>query len=129
AEGRRRPKVVKPAARRDVVDHLQRVWGMSERRSCRLVRVWRATQRYRRRRNDHGELRVRLRELAAAYPRYGYWRLYRKLRRQGGVGNHKRGYRLYRGEELTGRKRTRERLARGRVPGPGPARPHQGGAL
>src|SRR5262249_6459784 len=125
AEGRRQPKVVKPAARRDVVGHLQRVWGMSERRSCRLVRVWRATQRYRRKLADSGELRVRLRELAAEYPRYGYWRLYRKLRRQGVMINHKRVYRLYREEQLTVRKRPRKRLARARVPASVPAAPNE----
>jgi len=89
------------------------------------VRVWRATQRYRRKLADSGELRVRLRELAAEYPRYGYWRLYRKLRRQGMMINHKRVYRLYREEQLTVRKRPRKRLARARVPASVPTAPNE----
>lgn len=89
------------------------------------MRVWRATQRYTRKRTDHGELRVRLRELAAEYPRYGYWRLYRKLRRQGVMINHKRVYRLYREEQLTVRKRPRKRLARARVPASVPRCPNE----
>jgi len=117
--------VVKPAARRDVVRFLQQVHGMSERRSCRLVRVWRATHRYKSRRKESGELRQRLRELAGEYPRYGYWRLYRKLRRQGVVVNHKRVYRLYREEGLSVRKRPRKRLARTRVPASVPIVPNE----
>lgn len=97
---------------------------MSERRSCRLIRVWRATQRYKTKRNDTGHLRQRLRDLASEYPRYGYCRLYRKLRRQGVVVNHKRVYRLYREEGLSVRKRPRKRLARARVPASVPIAPN-----
>lgn len=98
---------------------------MSERRSCRLVRVCRATQRYRRRRGGDDRLRARLRELATAYPRYGYWRLYRKLRREGLLINHKRVYRVYRDEGLIVRKRPRKRLARTRVAASVPGRPNE----
>lgn len=116
--------MVKPAARRDVVRFLQQTYGMSERRSCRLARVWRATHRYRSKGKDAGVLRQRLRELAAEYPRYGYWRLYRKLRREGTIVNHKRVYRLYREEGLSVRKRPRKRLARARVPASVPIAPN-----
>lgn len=116
---------MKPAARRDVVRFLQQLHGMSERRSCRLVRVCRATQRYVRKRNGDDRLRVRLRDLASTYPRYGYWRLYRKLRREGVVVNHKRVYRLYREEGLMVRKRPRKRLARARLMASVPSRPNE----
>lgn len=82
-------------------------------------------QRYQSKRPDQAPLRERLRELAAEYPRYGYWRLYRKLRRQGVVVNHKRIYRLYREEGLSVRKRPRKRLARARVPALVPIVPNQ----
>lgn len=116
--------MVKPAARRDVVRFLQEQHGMSERRSCRLVRVWRTTHRYKSKREGAVALRQRLRELAGEYPRYGYWRLYRKLRREGMVVNHKRIYRLYREEGLSVRKRPRKRLARARVPASVPIAPN-----
>ena len=116
--------MVKPAARRDVVRFLQQTWKMSERRSCRLTRVWRATHRYKSKRKDSGTLRQQLRDLAVKYPRYGYWRLYRKLRREGVVVNHKRVYRLYREEGLSVRKRPRKRLARARVPASVPIAPN-----
>ncbi len=89
------------------------------------MRVWRATQRYVGKRASHEPLRRRLRELAAAYPRYGYWRLYRKLRREGVKVNHKRVYRLYREEGLAVRKRPRKRLARARVPASVPMQPNE----
>lgn len=88
------------------------------------MRVWRATQRYESKRSGDDRLRGQLRELASAYPRYGYWRLYRKLRRRGVVVNHKRVYRLYRDEGLVVRKRPRKRLARARVAASVPSRPN-----
>jgi putative transposase len=46
-------------------------------------------------------LRRRIRELAAARVRYGYFRIYILLRREGWRINHKRVYRLYRAEGLS----------------------------
>ena len=73
---------------------------VSERRACRLIRLNRTTQRYRQRRDDQIALRVRLKELAAARPRYGYLRLHILLLREGWRINKKRVYRLYRLEGL-----------------------------
>ena len=47
---------------------------VSERRACGLVKVHRATCRYRRRRIENPHLRERLRELAATRRRFGYRR-------------------------------------------------------
>lgn len=56
-------------------------------------------------------LRGRIRELAAARVRYGYFRIYRLLRREGWAINHKRVYRLYRQDGLSMRlKRPRRRV-------------------
>jgi putative transposase len=46
--------------------------------------------RYRAIRNDQAMLRGRIRELAAARVRYGYFRIYILLRREGWCVNHKR---------------------------------------
>src|SRR5690242_2335946 len=102
------------ATRRRSVSHMEK-HGLSERRSCRLARVSRSSQRYRPRREGQQWLRQKLRELAEQYPRRGYWRLYRKLRRAGIVVNHKRVHRLYKEEGLQVRKRGRKRVARARV--------------
>src|SRR5215204_7682975 len=81
------------------------------------------------RRNPYREeesLRRRLRELAAARPRFGYRRLHVLLRREGVIVNHKRVERLYREEGLAVRRRRRKRVARdGRGRAAVPGRPNQ----
>jgi putative transposase len=89
-----------------VTDH-----GLSERRACGLVGLGRSTKRYRHRRIDASSLVVRLRELAAEYPRYGYRRLHALLRREGQRVNRKRIQRLYREEGLAVRRKRRKQIA------------------
>lgn len=50
---------------------------------------------------DQAPLRLRIRDLAAARVRYGYFRIYILLRREGWLVNHKRVYRLYREDGLS----------------------------
>lgn len=100
-------------------------YGVSERRGCRLMGLARSTWQYRSGRPDDGELRERLRELAAKLPRYGYKRLCRRLRRNGVVVNHKKIYRLYREEGLMVRKRARKRLVRRAEKPVLPSRPNE----
>ena len=85
--------------------------GLSERRACGLCSLHRSTKRYRHRRDPDTVLRERLRALAAAYPRYGYRRLWVLLRREGHRVNRKRVQRLYRQENLAVRRKRRKRLA------------------
>jgi putative transposase len=117
--------VVKPAARRAVVRFLIETYQLSERRSCRIARVSRSSHRYVHRREQQEWLRQRLRELAEQFPRHGYWRLYRKLRRAGIAVNHKRVHRLYREEGLLVRKRPHKRVARPRAELPPATQPNQ----
>lgn len=116
-----------PAQRRAAVAWVRERHALSERRACRLVGIGRSTLRYRPRgRADDGAMRRRLRELAAARPRFGYRRLHVLLRREGVIINHKRVERLYRAEGLAVRRRTRKRVARdGRGRAALPARPNQ----
>jgi putative transposase len=93
--------VVKPVVRREVAGHLQKAYGISERRACSATGFQRSSQRYRKRSDPQVELRMRLKELAAARVRYGYRRLHIRLRREGWPVNHKRTYRLYREEGLS----------------------------
>lgn len=102
---------MKPAQRRAAVGYAQEQLGLSQRRACQLVGSVRATIRYQRRsRGDEAIVRMRLRELAAQRPRFGYRRLHVLLRREGIVVNHKRGERLYREEGLAVRRRARKSL-------------------
>jgi putative transposase len=98
----------------------------SQRRACGLIGLAPKTYRYRSRRPDDGELRRRLRELAAERRRFGYRRLLILLRRDGVVVNHKRLFRLYREERLTVRRRGGRKRALGtRAPMTIPQAPNQ----
>ena len=101
--------MVTPSRRREVVSYLRTAYDVSERRACRTVGMSRASYRYRSVADPQSELRVRLRDLAAARVRYGYRRLWVLLRREGYTVNHKRIYRLYREEGLAIRTKTPRR--------------------
>ena len=97
--------MVRPAAKREGVAHLQAELGLSERRTCSIVNADRPMVRYRSRRPPDTELRTQLRELANERKRFGYRRLFVLLRQQGEPSGINRIYRLYREEGLTVRKR------------------------
>lgn len=80
-----------------------------ERQICRAFRFARTSIRYQSIAPDQAPLRSRIRELAAARPRYGYQRIYILLRREGWKVNHKRVLRLYRLEGLSLRMRRPKR--------------------
>ena len=105
--------MVTPAAKREAVAHLRSAFDMSERRACRTIGCVRMTVRYRCRRPDDAELRVRLRSLAHVRRRFGYRRLHVLLRREGFTVNHKRLFRLYREERLMVRRRGGRKRALG----------------
>jgi putative transposase len=98
--------VVTPSCRRDVVQHLQQAYQVSERCACRATGFPRSTQRYCSQAAPQVELRLRLKELAATRVRYGYRRLHVLLRREGFPVNVKRVYRLYKEEGLVIRAKT-----------------------
>lgn len=99
---------------------MQRAYTISERRACSATGFHGSSQRYRKRSDPQTELRMRLKDLAAARVRYGYRRLHILLRREGWPVNQKRVYRLYREEGLTIRsklpRRKRQSAARTRDP-------------
>jgi len=83
--------VVRPAARKEVVGHLQDTYGISQRRACRLVPISRKAVNYLPTRPvQDAELVKRLKALAEQYPRYGYLMLHAFLRREDLVINKKR---------------------------------------
>ena len=105
--------MVRPAAKREAVAHLQAAMSLSERRACFIVSADRKMIRYRSRRPPETELRGRLRELANERRRFGYRRLFILLRREGEPSVVNRIYRLYREEGLAVRKRRSRRRADG----------------
>jgi transposase InsO family protein len=93
-----------------VVDRI----GLSQRRSCILIGIDRASCRYRTRREPEEELRAKLVELARERPRWGYRTLCDVLRRER-VVNHKKVHRLYKLEGLHVRRRRRKRVVAGKL--------------
>lgn len=80
---------------------MRTVFGVSERRACRVIQMARSSQRYRsHRRTSEPPLTRRIVELATQYGRYGYRRITALLRREGWAVNHKRVERLWRREGL-----------------------------
>jgi putative transposase len=103
--------MVKPAAKRRLVEHLVERFRVSRRKVCGLVLLCRATFYYRSHRKDETPIRMRMRELAHERPRWGYLRLHVLLRREGWKVNKKRTYRIYREEGLSVRTKQRKKRA------------------
>jgi putative transposase len=101
-------------------------FGLSTRRACDLVGLWRATYRYRCKKADDGVLRQRLKYLAEQRRRFGCHRLHVILKREGLVINHKRTERIYREEGLSLRlKKRKKKIGMVRVKLPEPKRVNQ----
>ena len=100
-----------PGARRIAVSYTVESFGLSTRRCCRLVGMWRATYAYQPEDKDDEVLRVRLRELAEQRRRFGCPRLHVMLKRESLVVNHKRTERIYREEGLSLRLKKRKKKA------------------
>ncbi len=87
-------------------------FGLSERRSCGIIELWRSTFQYKPIiRPDEDTIRKRLKELAEKRRRFGCARLHVLLKREGFVINHKRTERIYREEGLSLRIRRRRKMA------------------
>lgn len=114
--------MVKPASKKLIVRHLISAFKFSERVACKLAGLSRTAFRYKTRTRSDVDLRKRLKELAAAYPRYGYLLLHGLLKNEGLVQNKKRTYRIYTEEKLQVRTKKRKKLQRPRVIMPAPSR-------
>ena len=95
--------------RRQVVEQVQAVREVSERRAIRYTGFPRSTMRYRSTRDPQELLRARIVELAQERPRWGYRMIHVMLRREGRLVNRKRVQRLYREEGLAVRAKGRKR--------------------
>ncbi len=102
--------MVSPQAKRTAVTVLMTERDFGVTRACGLVGISRSLFRYQSRRPDSGPLRDRIEAIAATKRRYGYRRVYLRLRREGWEVNRKRVYRLYRKAGLAVRRRKRKRI-------------------
>jgi putative transposase len=102
--------MVSPQAKREAVRMLMTERSLGVTRACGLVGISRSLYCYRSRRPDSTPLRTRIEEIAALKRRYGYRRVYLRLRREGWKVNRKRVYRIYRDAGLAVRRRKRKRI-------------------
>lgn len=85
-------------------------YRVSVRRACEMVMLCRSMYYYKPHRREDSAIRSRIREIAEVRIRYGFWRVFTLLRREGWKDNHKRVYRIYKEEGLNLRtKRPRRR--------------------
>ena len=61
--------MTEPTARREAVGWMRQELGLSERRACALVGVWRSTMRYQSKRRESAEHIAMMKALAAKLPR------------------------------------------------------------
>ena len=100
---------------------MREAFQISVTQACRLAGFSRAAWYKPSRAPDQSVLRLRIRELAMARPRFGYQRIHILLRREGWKVNKKRVRRLYRLEGLQVRMRMRRRKHMALHRGPAPA--------
>jgi len=101
--------MVKPVHRKTSFAYLIDHYEISIRRCCKLLMVHRATMYYQPRKDEQAILRMKIKEIAAARPRYGYRRIHVLRKREGHQINVKRVYRIYREEGLNLRKRSKRK--------------------
>jgi putative transposase len=106
---------MKPARKREMVDHVRMTWRVSIRRACRAVPVDRSTYHYRSKRAGQAPLAKRIREIAETRVRYGYRRIHVLLRREGWPVNVKRVCRLYREQGLQLRNKSPKRRVKAKL--------------
>jgi len=102
--------MVSPQAKREAVTVLMAERDFGVTRACGLIRISRSLYRYRSRRPECAGLPERIGEIATLKRRYGYRRVYLRLRREGWCVNRKHVYRIYREAGLAVRRRKRKRI-------------------
>jgi len=106
--------MVGPQGRRRAAESVRSEHGYSERRACEVADLARSTARYAA--EIDGEQRrliERMHELSRLHPRYGYRRIWARLRREGWRVNRKRVQRLWRLEGLKVPPKPRKQRAAG----------------
>lgn len=98
-------------------------------RACRLVGYARSSFYYRSKRNDN-ELIDTLSYWAQKHASYGFWKLFKRMRKNGITWNHKRVYRGYRLLNLSMRRKSKKRVpARVKQPLSQPVQPNIGWSM
>jgi putative transposase len=79
-------------------------------RACKLLNISRSVYGYRCKKKEDAEIRKLLQTLAEKYKRYGFEKMFQKIRQRGFGWNHKRIYRVYCEMKLNLRRKPKKRL-------------------
>jgi len=93
-----------------LVDALKNEHQLSERRSCKALNIARSAYQYRPDPHRDDAVIEALQSMAERYPKYGFRKLFIKLRNLGYEWNHKRVYRVYLKLELNMKRKGKQRL-------------------
>ena len=75
--------MVSLAEQRRGAEHLEKVYGVSERRACEVAQIARTTKRRPSGRIEEAKLVRRVHDLSEQYPRFGYRKIHTKLKAEG----------------------------------------------
>jgi putative transposase len=103
--------VVKPSAKRKMVDYLAKKHKASLNKVCQTIQLHRSTY-YHKSCRDDSEIEEKLNNLAAEFPTRGFDWYYQKIRTEGLIWNRKRVLRIYRNLGLSLRRKHKKRLQR-----------------
>ena len=106
---------MRPARKRELVDHIRSDWKVSARRACDTLRVERSLYAYKSKRGDQASLKLKIKDICEARVRYGYRRVHVMLRRDGIAINEKRTRRLYNELGLQLRNKTPKRRVKAKL--------------
>jgi putative transposase len=97
------------SVKRESVEYLKGK-RLSERRSCKAIRLARSVFRYKPKPKDDTEIEEALEALTEEYPDLGCGKFFGMLRRKGRKWNHKRVYRVYKAMKLNKKRKYKRRL-------------------
>lgn len=83
---------------------------LSIHQACKLSNLSRSVYYYQQELKDDTEIITQLNELAEEHPGYGFWKMYKLLRKQGKLWNHKKVYRIYSNLKMNLRRKKHKRL-------------------
>jgi putative transposase len=109
-EGFAHKKALSPGEKKDVVVYMRSNWKFGIVQGCQAVGMARSVFYYQGARKTDTEVEQILRQLAEQHPRWGLWKMVRKLRSEGHGWNHKRVYRVYKALGFNFRRKGRRRL-------------------
>ena len=109
ASGRIKKKALNASQLRGLAMNLIEDYRVSVRKASAVVMLNRSVWYYKPKDRDEQHILMRMNEIASTRVRYGFWRIFTLLRREGFKDNHKRVYRLYIREGLNLRSKRHRR--------------------